>query len=302
MAYWVVHAADATIVGSGAWRRALDDDHQGGFRFESPRGHFTARREARRNVSYWYAYRKSQGKIYKLYLGRSSELTRERLDDVAQTLQARLETTSGASAPMNVSDGRLTSNLPLELSSFVGRDAGIATVRQLLETQHLVTLVGVGGVGKTRLALRVARGMRDHFSDGIWLTELASVSEPRIVPQTVASALGITELAGRRIAETLAGELARRQALLVLDNCEHLRAACAELVAWLLKSCPRLTILATSREPLGVAGEHVWLTAPLTLPVDDEPATASEAVRLFVERATEAQPHFQLNPRNADAV
>jgi hypothetical protein len=148
-------------------------------------------------------------------------------------------------------------NLPLELSSFVGREKELAEVKRLLENNRLLTLTGSGGCGKTRLAL-AAGEMADGFEDGIWLTELASLTDPSLVPQAVASTLGVREQPGRSPTETLAGYLQSRKVLLVLDNCEHLIEACAELAETLLRSCPELRILATSREALGITGEVAW--------------------------------------------
>jgi non-specific serine/threonine protein kinase len=205
-------------------------------------------------------------------------------------------------------------NLPALLSSFVGRKAEIADVRRLLRTQRLVTLTGPGGCGKTRLALQVASDALPEFEDGAWLIELGSLADPTLVPQTVASALGVREQSGRPLTDTLADYLCSRRALLLLDNCEHLVEACAQLAAALLQACPTLTILATSREPLGVDGETVWKVPTLSLPHlpltkgaargDAPPAgqPLSEAVQLFLARAEAASPGFALTSENAAAV
>ena len=207
-----------------------------------------------------------------------------------------------------------TNNLPALLSSFIGRQAEIGEVRQLLRTQRLVTLTAAGGFGKTRLALQVAASALPAFEDGVWLVELASLADPTLVPQTVASALGVREQSGRPLVSTLSDYLRPRHLLLVLDNCEHLVQACAEFAATLLQACPGLTILATSREPLGIDGETVWSVPPLSLP---EAAAAkdtsgrttaaasqpqSEAVQLFVARAEAAVTGFTLTAENAASV
>ena len=157
-------------------------------------------------------------------------------------------------------------NLPLELSSFVGREREIAEVKRLLAEHRLLTLTGPGGCGKTRLALEVAADLVEGFKDGAWLVELASLSDPALVPQAVASVLGVREQPGRSLTKTLFNHLKPKELLLVLDNCEHLVEACAELAEALLRTCPSLRILATSREALGTAGETRWLVPSLSLP------------------------------------
>ncbi|HYY87177.1 MAG TPA: AAA family ATPase, partial [Chloroflexota bacterium] len=189
--------------------------------------------------------------------------------------------------------------LPLQLTSFVGRDAELAELTSLVGTARLVTLTGAGGIGKTRLAVEVGRGVTERFSDGVWLVDLASVADARLVPQAVASVLGISEQARRPLMDVLTDGLRLRAVLLVLDNCEHLVHACAELAQRLLQHCPQLCILATSREPLGVAGETTWRVPPLGLPERraDLPAAVvaqSEAARLFAQRASAALPGFSL--------
>jgi predicted ATPase/DNA-binding CsgD family transcriptional regulator/Tfp pilus assembly protein PilF len=200
-------------------------------------------------------------------------------------------------------------NLPRELSGFVGRERETAEVaRRLGATCHL-TLTGAGGIGKTRLALRVAHDLAAGgvYADGVWLVELASLGAPDLAPRLVASVLGAPEQPGRSPADALVAALAPRELLLVLDNCEHAIEACAELVARLLTDCPRLRVLATSREALGVPGEVAWSVPPLGLPDDRAARTltgiaAAEAVRLFVERAAAALPPFALTADNAPAV
>jgi len=203
--------------------------------------------------------------------------------------------------------GRRLNGLPLELTSFVGREREISEVRSLLGQTRLLTLAGPGGCGKTRLALAVASDAAEGFEGGARWAGLASLSDPDLMPQTVAAALGVRETPGRPLVEALADDLGEAETLLVLDNCEHLVAACAALVDALLHRCPDLRVLATSREPLGVPGELTWSVPPLSLPdVSRLPALESlaryEAVRLFVERARAVAPGFELSPRNAAAV
>jgi predicted ATPase/DNA-binding NarL/FixJ family response regulator len=202
-------------------------------------------------------------------------------------------------------------SLPVRLNSFVGRDHDLAEVRRLLSEARLVTLTGAPGVGKTRLALEIADGLLDVFSDGIWFVDLAALADPTLVPWSLAATLGVREDPGRPLYATLVDWLRARHTLLILDNCEHLLAACATLVEGLLRACPGLAVLATSREPLGIAGETAWRVTSLTLPGEDQPAAPdalpssllhSEAVRLFVERALAAWPDFALTAANAAPV
>jgi predicted ATPase/DNA-binding XRE family transcriptional regulator len=206
-----------------------------------------------------------------------------------------------------VGRGRAESNLPVVLSSFVGRERELTHIGTVLSTARLLTLTGTGGVGKTRLAIEVARGVHAEGGQPVCLVELASLTEPGLIPRTVAAALGLHEQAGQPLLDTLAASLEPRDMLLVLDNCEHLVHPCAALVDVLLRSCPRLTILATSRELLGVAGEVVWRVPSLDLPDPGCASTAaalasSEAVQLFVERARLMQPGFTLTDANMAVI
>jgi predicted ATPase/DNA-binding NarL/FixJ family response regulator len=207
----------------------------------------------------------------------------------------------------------LLHNLPLELSSFVGRETEIAEVKQLLLEEgknRLLTLSGPGGCGKTRLALAVAFEVVERFEEGgVWWVELASLSDSDLVVQAVASTLRVREAPGRSLTEMLVEHLnrPRNNTLLVLDNCEHLIDACAALADTLLHACPNLKVLATSREALGVAGERSWLVPSLSLPDPDrlpplEELGRYEAVRLFLERAVAVAARFELTEENASAV
>jgi len=193
---------------------------------------------------------------------------------------------------------------PAALTSFVGRAEPVREVAGLLRVHRLVTVTGPGGVGKTRLAGQVARAGAGRFADGAWLAELASAQDPAQVPGVVAAALGVREQPGVRAAEVLARVLARRQLLLVLDNCEHLIGAAAELCAGLLAACDDVRVLATSREPLRVAGEARYRLGPLALPGSGDPADAggSEAVALFADRARQVDAGFTLGGQAGPAV
>jgi predicted ATPase/DNA-binding CsgD family transcriptional regulator len=183
---------------------------------------------------------------------------------------------------------------PAVLTSFIGRDGPVREVTDLLEESRLVTVTGSGGSGKTRLAGEVARRVAGRFADGVWLAELAPVQDAGHVPEAVAAALGVREQPGVPVAEALARVLARQQLLLVLDNCEHVIAAAAQLCAGLVAACDDLRVLATSREPLAIAGEARYRLGPLALPDPDDPSKAggSEAVALFADRARRADARF----------
>jgi class 3 adenylate cyclase len=156
-------------------------------------------------------------------------------------------------------------NLPAQLTSFIGREREMAEVKQRLNTTPLLTLTGTGGTGKTRLSLQAAADVLDQFEDGVWLVELATVSDPDLVPEAVAGVLGVREEPDQPLHITLTNFLRTKSLLLILDNCEHLVAAVAQLAEKLLRACPRLRILASSREALGIAGETVWPVPPLSL-------------------------------------
>ena len=198
-------------------------------------------------------------------------------------------------------------NLPASLTSFVGRERALLEAKRWLPMTRLLTLTGAGGCGKTRLALEVASDLVGAHSDGVWLVELAPLPEPALASQAVAQALGVREQPGRALEDTLADHLRTKDSLLVLDNCEHLVDAAARLAHALLSACPKLRVLATSREPLGVQGEVVWQVPPLSLP-DVEGASSiesllsTEAVRLFVDRARSRLLDFELKRENAGAT
>ena len=189
---------------------------------------------------------------------------------------------------------------PAELTSFIGRDGPLREVVALLEHHRLVTVTGPGGAGKTRLAGQVARHVAGRFADGAWLVELVPVQDPAQDPAqvaaAVAAALGVREQPGVPAGEAVGRVLARQQLLLVLDNCEHVIGAAAELCAGLLQACDDVRVLATSREPLAVAGEARYRLGPLTLPSPEGGTGGSEAVALFTDRARSADSGFTLLP------
>jgi AAA domain len=208
-------------------------------------------------------------------------------------------------------------NLPLQLTSFVGRERELGEVAALLGAQRLLTLTGPGGTGKTRLALQAAADALEASPDGVWLVELAALADPALVPQAVAQAVGVREEPGRPLLATLVDVLKPRRLLLVLDNCEHLLDACAWLADALLRAGPQVRLLATSREALGIAGETVWRVPSLPVPAaadgedgappagvpdaapDAGDLTRYAAVRLFCERAAAVQPGFALDAENS---
>lgn len=203
-------------------------------------------------------------------------------------------------------------NLPVELTTFIGRECETAEVRRLLGTTRLLNLMGSGGTGKTRLALQAASEVLDEFPDGVWLVELAMLSDGDRVPSVVAAALGVAEEPARPLIETLVNHLRSRTLLLILDNCEQIADDAARLVQALLRSCPALRLLVTSRHVLGVPGEVTWTVPTMSVPdVWRDPLDGGdllqklpqyEGMRLFVERATAAKPSFAITRENAPII
>ncbi|WP_103564974.1 ATP-binding protein [Actinomadura rubteroloni] len=192
-------------------------------------------------------------------------------------------------------------NLPAEMTRFIGRQRELGEARQVLARSRLVTLTGVGGVGKTRLAVRVAADLRRSFPDGAWLVELSALREPALLARTVADALRLPGQASGDQTDRLADHLSDKHLLLVLDTCEHLVDGCATLTEVLLRAAPRLRILATSREPLDVMGEHTLVIPPLPV-ADQDSATGDDAVTLFADRAEAMVPGFALTRDNHATV
>jgi non-specific serine/threonine protein kinase len=207
---------------------------------------------------------------------------------------------------------RRLNTFPIPLTSFIGRERELAIVKELLTKHRLLTLTGPGGVGKTRLAIQLATDLVNGFQEGVLWVELAALSDPTLVPQAAANALGLLETPNQSLIETLATYLRTHRLLMVLDNCEHLIGACAQLTETLLHACPDLHILVTSREPLGIIGEVIWPVPPLALPdhwqsVSDAAdlmaiVPACEATRLFVDRASAVKHDFALTVHNVRAV
>ena len=217
------------------------------------------------------------------------------------------ETTKTVDEPSLHPARPLQNHLPRQLSTFVGREQEIAEIRQLLSGTYLLTLTGAGGCGKTRLSCQVGLQVLEEFPDGVWLTELASLADPALLPQALASALKIREQPGRPLTETIAEYLAPKSVLLILDNCEHLLTGCAQLADDLLKACPKLRILATSREALGVAGETVHQVLSLSFPDPEKLPSPDklarfEAVQLFIDRACLRKSGFAITPENAASI
>ncbi len=233
----------------------------------------------------------------------------ERLDSI-RTARLEIEEALGIRRASALREGEAAeappNNLPSGLPAFIGRDGELSACSGLLAKHRLLTLTGVGGCGKTRLALRVAEGALTEFSDGAWFVDFAPIVNPQDLPATLARILSVREEPGRPVVDSLARHLAARRALLILDNCEHLVDACRDLASSLLGSAPDIKILATSREPLGIAVEQVHAVPTLGVPRDGatgvDSVGASESARLFVERAAAVRPGFELDDENAAAV
>ena len=204
----------------------------------------------------------------------------------------------------------LPNNLPAQVTSFVGREREMAEIKRLFPATRLLTLTGPGGTGKTRLSLQVAAEHLDQFPHGVWLVELSTVSDPALVPEAIINAVGIREVPDRSPLATLVEALRTRQLLLVLDNCEHLVSSCAQVVSALLRNCPQVKVVASSREALNIEGETLWALSPLSTPdfrrdvplLNADEIAQLEAVQLFVERAAAVRPEFRLTPENAALV
>ncbi len=239
----------------------------------------------------------------------ADELGVEPSPELKQLQQAVL--THDPSGPQRVPamtpTARRRHNLPAAISSFVGRAPESGEVAALVTRHRLVTLVGAGGCGKTRLAIEVGSRRRDQYADGVWLAELAPLTSPEHVAPTVAAVWGLQDVGTGRVAARVVEYLTDRDLLLIVDNCEHVLAAAAELVCQALRAAPLVRVLATSREPLGVEGEVTWRVPSLGLPPEGADllpaeAGAADAVRLFTERAAQARPGFALTEGNTAAV
>ena len=194
-------------------------------------------------------------------------------------------------------------NLPLPMNAFIGQEIALTAIKSLLSGARLLTLVGSGGCGKTRLSHQTAADVLEEFPDGVWLVELAAIAEPALVARTVAGVLHVRENTGENLVETLIGHLRAKHLLLILDNCEHLLEACAQLASALLPHCPHVKILASSREPLRIAGEQTYRIPSLSLPAPGQPVTPENvadfaAMRLFVERGLQSKADFRVTPED----
>ena len=208
--------------------------------------------------------------------------------------------------PLKTLDAR-PNNLPVQLTSFIGREEEIKKVKELLKNIHLLTLTGPGGVGKTRLSLQVGADVIDDFANGVWFVELAPIIDPVLLPQEILKELGIKEEPKKTLEETLTGYLKDKEILIILDNCEHLIEACAMLTEKLLTKCPKLKIIATSREALKCTGEQTHSILSLKTPnlkeeISIEQLTQYESVRLFIERALAVSQKFRVTNENAPAL
>lgn len=275
-----------------------------------------AREEAHAGLMRLWAAGGERGRALDQYERLREALSRESDTEPSPKVRSlREEISSGRVPAANPVPGRpvdagtpdIRHNLPARRTSFVGRERELLEVKRELAMTRMLTLTGAGGSGKTRLALETARDLAGAYPDGAWLVELAPLSQPSLMPQAVASVLGVREQADRPLEGTLAEALRARTLLLLLDNCEHLVDAAARLADLLLDACPKVRLLATSREALGVAGEVNWPVPPLPLPDPEKTPTAAEiegygSARLFVERALYRPSAFVLTEENARAV
>ncbi|GHO45012.1 LuxR C-terminal-related transcriptional regulator [Ktedonospora formicarum] len=329
------------LVGSSAWYAWLDEELHTSFAYKSESGSFTARREKQRRGWYWYAYRKRENKLRKVYLGKVEELTSERLRQAAVELagssdQRTLSRSSRANetdellqdageahagGTLNAAEeasalgtedvgGAVLSNkfyLLAQLTSLVGRDQEVRDIAALLRRPgvRLLTLTGTGGIGKTRLSLQVATELLDDFADGVYLVLLAAITRPQQVLPAVSYALGLREAGEVELLTRMYAFLKEKHLLLILDNFEQVVAAAPGLVE-LLARCPHVKILVTSRAVLRVLGEQEYSVTPLPLPTrdqfDEQVLAGYPSLQLFVQRAQAVLPGFHLTAENTSTV
>src|SRR6266704_4933059 len=300
-------------VGTSAWYAWLEEVST--FAFSGNMGTFTARKEPKLHGGelYWKAYRKRAGKLYRAYLGKSEDVTLQRLNAIATMLAGAPEDaeTLDVQEQERAEDRaipRPSSDLPIPLTALIGREQERAALCTLLRGSEvrLLTLIGTGGVGKTRLALEVAHILVQDFADGVHLVSLAPISDPAFVIPTIAHSMGFMESVSQSLLELLKTSQRDKHRLLLLDNFEHIIPA-APLLAELLEACPDLKLLVTSREVLHLRGEHQFAILPLALPdpkrlPDDRSLAHVPAVDLFIQRAQAIRSDFQLTDDNARAV
>lgn len=327
------------LVGSDTWYTWLADQGIQSFSFRNALGTFTARRERKRHGQYWYAYRKSAGRLRKAYLGKSEDLTLERLNAVVATLAGHGNHSSGAQAhlddpertvpplSLDACDGKdhffllpasafpppaagqtARGQLPAGLTPLIGREQEVATACALLRRPEvrLLTLVGTGGVGKTRLGIEIATELAGDFADGVRFVSLGPIRDPDLVLPTVAQALGLRESGEQPFIEQLIASLQEKELLLSLDNFEQVIDA-APMLTVLLGRCLALKILVTSREALRVRGEQEFPVSPLALPdltrlPEPEAMLQYGAVALFLQQLRFVQPDFQMTAANARTI
>ena len=295
---------------SPAWYNWLEQHST--FLFRLPFVHFTARKEKRAAGWYWYAYRRSQGKLRTAYLGKTAELTLDRLSAVAAALDSGAASREAPPAPESRKPARSIVSapppLPVPLTPLVGREQDVASVLSMLSRAEvrLVSLIGTGGVGKTRLALQVAADLRERFTDGVYFVALASVREPHLVLRTIAQVFGLKEDRKVQLRDSLRAFLQNKNVLLVVDNFEQVMEATPLLVD-LLTDCTTLKILVTSREILHLCAEHCFMVAPLAFPDPEKIASIDTlhdypAIDLFLQRAQAIVPDMATNPATMLAI
>ena len=299
----------SVVVGTDAWFDWLANAPVQSFAFRGQRGTFTARREHKRHGWYWYAYRKRGGRLYKAYLGRNEDVTLERLNTVAESLNAE-GGRHPAVAPSKQARWAGHISLPGQLAAFIGREQEVAAACALLRQPevHLLTLTGTGGVGKTRLGVQVASELSGDFTDGVYFVSLAPISDPQLVLPGILQTLGLSNAGDQRYIERLAAYLSEKRLLLFLDNFEQVVGA-APLLSELLALCPAMKVLVTSRERLRLRAEQVLPVPPLMLPTlspgseyELEVVAQYEAVALFLQRVRAIQPDFQVTSDNAQTI